>query len=403
MNSAPVLEAPPVAATPQALPALPIEETSDQPFGEVLDEVTDEVDENSETEPSAESKEKKKESLATDVTLVCFCPPPVIDTPTLSAVPQGFAVTAPKEADDIQQPASPSAPTLDSISAPASLLETVAPKPFPANEEATSELDPKLFQPVLPEATPTDAKLSKTSEAQAPPVTNATHGTLVAQLENRVKNSGKTAEIAPAIEQKMPMRDILRRAVAEVSRVESFQADKPTDQILSATFAAESRETVPVKAAQAVHLVESIRTEVANIRQRSDTTMTVVLRPDSGTQLSLDISIARDGSVHAQARCERGDFQSLQAQWPQLQQSLAAHGIKIADLANQNNAQQQNHRPASAFENPDRGQSRQQSRDTEFASFEQQLSVSKTKISTAKPISQQNAGGASARRWQSWA
>jgi hypothetical protein len=134
--------------------------------------------------------------------------------------------------------------------------------------------------------------------------------------------------------------------------------------------------------------------------------MTIVLRPDSGTQLSLNLSIARDGTVHAQARCERGDFQTLQAQWPQLQQSLAAHGIRIADLANQNNTQQQNHRSPEAFQNPDRGQSQQQQRnDRDLPSFEDQFTASKTKFSSAKtsPQSQPPARANSTRRWQSWA
>jgi hypothetical protein len=235
-------------------------------------------------------------------------------------------------------------------------------------------------------------------------VANASHGTLVAQLENRVKNSENRAEIAPGIEQKMPVREVLRRAVAEVSPVESFIADKQSNHVLNADFAAEARETIPVKSLEAAHLVESIRTEVASFRQRNDASVTVVLRPDSGTQLSLDLSIGRDGSVHALARCDRGDFHTLQAQWPQLQQSLAAHGIRIADLSNQNNAQQQNHRSPDAFQNFDPKQNQQQPRnDRESASFEEQFSASKAKLSQTKPQPQLASRATTSRRWQSWA
>src|SRR5262249_48812506 len=153
------------------------------------------------------------------------------------------------------------------------------------------------------------------------------------------------------------IREVLRRTVADLNRVESFHADK-SSRIL-ADFDVAPAEIVPVKSLEAVHLVESIRTEVASLRQRGDNTMTVVLRPDNATQLAVDVSISRDGTVHAVARCERGDFQSLHTQWPQLQQSLAAHGIRVADLSNSNqsdnNSSQQDHRSANAFQNFERG------------------------------------------------
>jgi hypothetical protein len=132
--------------------------------------------------------------------------------------------------------------------------------------------------------------------------------------------------------------------------------------------------------------------------------VTVVLRPDSGTQLSVDLSIARDGTVRAVARCERGDFQSLHTQWPQLQQSLAAHGIRVADLSNQNNTQQQNHRSAGASQSFDRGENPRQRDSRETPSFEEQFSASKTKISsTTKPQPQTAKTASATRRWQSWA
>lgn len=419
-----------VAAAPlptaPAIRSLPSRKESEscEPFGAILEDATASADVDSDSETTApekptEAKEKKKDDAPPDAPLICFCPPPVIDVPTTPAPP-----TATNAVPAIAIPETTSAPN-QTIAPPTNaeppgktepLTQTVAPKTArgaqpvntssPRKTSGAIELDPKLFQTVLPESAPPDVRILKTPDAQRPPVTNASHGTLVAQLENRVKNSEKTAEIAPAAEQKMPVRDVLRRAVAEVSRAESFQADTHADQILNANFASEARETIPVKSLQAAHLVESIRTEVTTLRQSSDTTMTVVLRPDSGTQLSLNLSIGRDGAVHAQARCERGDFQTLQAQWPQLQQSLAAHGIRIADLANQNNTQQQNHRSAEAFQNPDRGQSQQQQRnDRDLPSFEDQFTASKSKISSAKtsPQPQPPARANATRRWQSWA
>jgi hypothetical protein len=391
------------AATSPVLPSLPNEDS--EPFGAILEEATDDLDEVPDGEVPAESTEKKKHDITDVIPLYYFCPPPAIDVATPISIGPSPQIEISIPETEPESPANAAAPEQSTSAEP--LTQTVAPKltqATPPNSPGAVELKPKLFEPVLVEAAPSPSQSSRAPDPQRTPVTNASHGTLVAQLENSVKNSEKTAEIAPLSQQKMPVRDVFRRAVAEVSRVESFHADKPADHVLDASFASESREPIPVKSIQAVHLVESIRTEVATLRQRNDTTISVVLRPDSGTQLSLDISISRDGSVHAQARCERGDFQTLQAQWPQLQQSLAAHGIRIADLASNNNPQQQNHSSAGGFQNFDRGQNPQQQSSRDLPSFENQFAA-KTKIPLANPQSQpQPATHVTAtRRWQSWA
>ena len=403
MNSAPVLDLSPASTPTEAtIPSLPNEES--EPFGAILKEATGNVEEadadSSDVQQPTESKEKKKEDPAIIGSLFCFCPPPTIDVPK----PTVPSPTAPNVASIPESTGDAKAPVIEqpAISTEQPLTQIVAPKApesAPSSQDGAFKLDPKLFQAVPPETASADLQITKAPEPQASSVANASHGTFVAQLENRVKNSEKSAEFAPAPEQKVPLRDDLRRAVAELGCVESFHAENKPSHLLSADFAAESREVIPVKSIQAAQLVESIRTEVATLRQRNDNTMTVVLRPDSGTQLSVNLSIARDGSVHAQARFERGDFQSLQAQWPQLQQSLAAHGIRIADLSNQNSAQQHNQGSANAFQNPERGQNQQRRNDAESASFEDQFNASKQKLSsTTKPQPQPPARAASTTR-----
>jgi hypothetical protein len=126
-----------------------------------------------------------------------------------------------------------------------------------------------------------------------------------------------------------------------------------------------------------------------------------VLKPDTGTQLTLDVSISRDGTIQAQARCERGDFQNLHAQWPQLQQSLAVHGIQMADLSGQNNSSSQHQNSPNAFLNFDRGQNPQQRNQREPVAFEEQL-ASAPRFNS--PAQKQTAATATpSRRWQSWA
>lgn len=378
MKSAPLADAAlAIIAAPPECAA--ISDTSSEPFGAVLDEATEEL----ETSPATEVKSEEDETPAIPIAAY-FCPPPRVETAQL--VSGQTAKVTPQESET------------------AELTEIVAPAESP---QGTVSLDLKVFEPVsieipLPEATPTEA--AKAVELQRPAVTNASHGTLVAQLENRVKNTEKSAEIAPTIEQKMPVREVSRRAVVETTRIEPFHAEKQPSHLLNADFDVAPAETIEVKTVDPTKLIETIRTEVGSLRQRGEANITVVLRPDSGTQLSLDVSIGRDGTILAQARCERGDFQALNAQWPQLQQSLAAHGIRIADLSNQNNPQQQHHHSAAdQFQNFDRGQNPQQREQREVLNFEEQFGASRNKIPLSKPQPSIAAVAQAQRQWQSWA
>ena len=59
----------------------------------------------------------------------------------------------------------------------------------------------------------------------------------------------------------------------------------------------------------------------------------VVIKPDAGTQLSLELR-QRGGGIEAQAVLQAGDFENLKQHWPELQQRLELRGIKLAPLTN---------------------------------------------------------------------
>jgi len=62
----------------------------------------------------------------------------------------------------------------------------------------------------------------------------------------------------------------------------------------------------------------------------------VVIKPDAGTQLSLELR-QRGGGIEAQAVLQSGDFEKLKQHWPELQQRLEQRGIKLAPLASTEN------------------------------------------------------------------
>ena len=81
------------------------------------------------------------------------------------------------------------------------------------------------------------------------------------------------------------------------------------------------------------------------VESKSDT-LSVVIKPAVGTELSLELHLDTDG-IKAQATLTRGDHQFLNQHWPELQQKLEQRGIRLAPLgseagffANDNNQSQ---------------------------------------------------------------
>jgi hypothetical protein len=68
------------------------------------------------------------------------------------------------------------------------------------------------------------------------------------------------------------------------------------------------------------------------MRQVMNGRLAVVLRPDKNTEIFLRVS-SRNGGVEAFARCDRGDFCLLNSHWPELQDYMRQHGIRLSDLA----------------------------------------------------------------------
>lgn len=78
-------------------------------------------------------------------------------------------------------------------------------------------------------------------------------------------------------------------------------------------------------------LLDQIDAQVKLVRSRGAERLSVVLRPDGKTEILLQLRL-EGGSVQAQVRCHRGDFDALNADWARLQQTLSASGVRLAPL-----------------------------------------------------------------------
>jgi hypothetical protein len=84
-------------------------------------------------------------------------------------------------------------------------------------------------------------------------------------------------------------------------------------------------------AAPAARLFEGLIQEAAIVRRLHPDSLTVVLKPDSETEIFVRLE-TRDGRLEASARCDRGDYQQLNAHWSELRRCLQQQGIHLLDL-----------------------------------------------------------------------
>lgn len=94
-------------------------------------------------------------------------------------------------------------------------------------------------------------------------------------------------------------------------------------------------DTQAARGSEAARTVEQlsglVMRETAVLKQHTPDSMAVVLRPDANTELFLHLT-QRDGQIEASVRCERGNFDQINALWPQLQESLAGQKVRLAPL-----------------------------------------------------------------------
>jgi hypothetical protein len=110
---------------------------------------------------------------------------------------------------------------------------------------------------------------------------------------------------------------------------------------------------------------------VAELRRLKADSMLVVVKPDTRSELHLDLKL-QDGRVKIDVRIQRGDVAGLSAHWAQLQENLAGQGIRLGSLPHVSSSnpagpdwtggsaqpQSQQHRPSTLPDVPEPGSQR---------------------------------------------
>ena len=341
--------------------------------------------------------------------------------PTQSAAEPNSAKEKPSSMD-----ASASDPTATSL-----LLALLAPPlPFLTHFPARKISAPSVaVVPSVPQAPPgtaqaaTDAKPAKTAPAEKLPLALVQpsppkepeskpmppSGTSVANTNQRMSFISERNEIAGRMEQKLPPAAISAVSSADTggpspdggskSSLAFSWHEAPSESLTITDLSTQAGSVVapvaaatvdaPVRAtndAPVERLERMISREVLTIRQTGAETMGVSLKLDSNTQLFLQLT-THNGSVQASVRCERGSFAPEDAQWVQLQQSLARQNVALLPMTGGSNLN---------FQQPSERHPRQPVAERE------EKAAANAAEQPAQPR-QQKEQNRSRRNWESWA
>jgi hypothetical protein len=86
-----------------------------------------------------------------------------------------------------------------------------------------------------------------------------------------------------------------------------------------------------VRSPQVDRVLAEVSESAVSFKRIGAESVDVNLQPDRGTEISLHLTMS-NGQVEMSARLERGNFDSLNIHWSDLQESLGQQGIRVGQL-----------------------------------------------------------------------
>ncbi len=192
----------------------------------------------------------------------------------------------------------------------------------------------------------TDSEPASGPQPPTPQNSPEINGISVAKQDTSVKQVDKTNNIA-GTEKVLPGNTVLAaqgysRLAGSVHMEQVAATVESGDQTPSnapAAAAAVQAVSVPStsNAGSLERTQEMISVNALRLSDSGNNSMQVVIKPDSGTQLSLELR-QHGTSVEVQAVLQHGDFNHLSQQWPDLQHRLTQRGIQLAPLTDNGTA-----------------------------------------------------------------
>jgi hypothetical protein len=179
------------------------------------------------------------------------------------------------------------------------------------------------------------------------------NGTSIAKQDMSMKQAEKTNKIAGQAEKVLPGNVVYASRGSSSSLPIDYVATTVTATAGASTsdnvngLSAPPTDSVAVavatndRASALERTRELVTVSAARLSDSGNSSMQVVIKPDAGTQLSLELR-QQGGNVEVQAVLQQGDFNHLNQQWPDLQQRLEERGIRLAPLTGEGAASNNN-------------------------------------------------------------
>jgi hypothetical protein len=208
----------------------------------------------------------------------------------------------------------------------------------PASEVNTgkSTANPLVFDPLAGtnslSTSPSDA------DGQTPSMVIGTSSALMAESMNTGEKTDKTADqngkLLPGSVSVVAHGNDLPSSFVQSTSTTSANLINPSDTSSASLSSADGAASLSASdlRLQTLERTHELVADNAMRPERSGSdTLTVVIKPGGGTQLSLELRQHGDG-VEAQASLQQGDYHHLNQNWSDLQQRLEQRGIRLAPL-----------------------------------------------------------------------
>ena len=341
-DTALALLAGPLVSAPAVLPVVP-------PCGQTQSIVKADVASPNET--NTQGPDLATPIQAADTTPLVVSVSPV--TPHAPAMPNGSATSDTATAVDAS-----------------TVSPSVASAPIIMPAAGASENAPSITQPAVLEQTGEDTDPTAAASAAVSELLQSSEGevhqalfdgTVIAKQDYSMKRDAKADKNSATAEKTLPhgnFSTITKAEAARPSRNREASSEESTEPVGSSrepfiprekpttiygTAVAEfkpfdvriSTDEVGVdgvRAPQVEKVFNEVSEQVVAFKKVGVSSMDAVLRPDRGTEISLQLSLGNNGQVDVVARVERGNFEGLQAHWSELQSSLAQQGVRVGEL-----------------------------------------------------------------------
>jgi hypothetical protein len=245
----------------------------------------------------------------------------------------------------------PQLPPSPSSHIPENSLSNPAPPPrMPSTPSTPSTHLPSSIIPIaIPIATTQPARSAPADTRIHPP----SHGTSGATQNNSLKNAPSSNQIFPVTAQLLPTAESMTSQqpqgtipppppdivaplprTAQVRSASTNQSadspfNQPTATLPSIEFSSEQRlHQLPP---QVDRLTQLLNREVTFINKNSLSSLSVVIRPDAHTELTVQFQRA-NGQIEARIRCDSGPQELWQRHWPELQSLFADKAVRLLPL-----------------------------------------------------------------------